>query len=117
METGRPATARPISVREHALTASIAHMTLKRRDPAIPLVASGDSVPRRSRNDSFLDQAGTNQQVRLDVVVEVELPGVRPETHRVDLMDALVLDPGLDEVVSEDPAGLEEVVVGFQGCE
>lgn len=51
----------------------------------------------------------------LDVVVEVELPRVGTETDGVDLVLALVGDPCLDQVVGENPAGLEELMVRFQG--
>ena len=35
----------------------------------------------------------------LDVVVEGELPRMRPQPHRVGLLAALVVDPGLDQVL------------------
>src|SRR5687767_1310739 len=49
-----------------------------------------------------------------DVVVQHELPGVGPQADLVDLVEALVVDPRLDEVVGEHPARLQEVVVPFQ---
>ena len=49
----------------------------------------------------------------LDVVVEHELPRVWAKTDCIDLVYALVLDPGLDQVVGEHPARLQEVVVSF----
>src|SRR5690606_31253307 len=52
-----------------------------------------------------------------EVVVERELPGVGTEAHLVDLVGPLVGDPRVDEVVGEDAAGLEEVVVGLQAVE
>ena len=50
----------------------------------------------------------------LDVVVEDELPRVGTEAHRIDLLLALVGDPGLDQIVGEDPSRPQEIVVGFQ---
>jgi hypothetical protein len=47
----------------------------------------------------------------LDVVVEIKLPRVRPKPDRVDLVLALIGHPGLQEVVGEDPTGLQELVV------
>src|SRR5260221_695927 len=53
----------------------------------------------------------------LDVAVEHELPGVRPKRDRVDLFLALVLDPGVDDVLGENPAFEQERVVLLQGVE
>src|SRR5229473_2212309 len=46
-----------------------------------------------------------------DVVVEHELPWVRSQRDLVDLFLALVLDPGLDDILREDAALDEERVV------
>src|SRR5260370_3843913 len=48
------------------------------------------------------------------VVVEHELPWVRPQRHLVDLFLALVLDPGVDDVLREHAAFDEERVVLFE---
>ena len=42
---------------------------------------------------------------------------MRPQPHRIDLVLALVADPGLDEIVGEHPADLQEVVVGLERFE
>ena len=55
--------------------------------------------------------------VRSDVVVHLELVGGRAEADRVDLVGSLPVDPGGDQVVGEDAAGREELVVGLQGVE
>ena len=51
------------------------------------------------------------------VVVELELVGVGAQPQRLDLVGPLVLDPGLNEVRSEDVALGEEVVVLLQGLQ
>ena len=51
----------------------------------------------------------------LDVVVELELVGVRAQADGVDLIGSLVLDPGLDEVGWEDSSGLQVFVIGLKG--
>src|SRR5262245_18397697 len=48
------------------------------------------------------------------VVVECELVRMRAEPHRVDLVGRLVLDPGLDDVLGEDVALQQELVVVLQ---
>ena len=55
--------------------------------------------------------------IRSDVVVQGELVGVGAQADRVDLVLALVLDPGVDEVVGEHAAGLQEVLVGLERVE
>src|SRR4029450_13120886 len=54
---------------------------------------------------------------KLDVEVQRELVRVRPQPDRVDLVLPLVLEPGLDEVGSEDVALQQEVVVLLQVVE
>src|SRR5581483_6461907 len=76
----------------------------------IPTGRRSEGVPH-SREPPLICASG------LDVVVEVELPGVRAEADGVDLPGALVLDPGIDDVLGEDVAGQHELVVGFQGRE
>src|SRR4051812_47945085 len=53
----------------------------------------------------------------LDVVVELELVRVRASRDRQDLAGALVVDPRLDEVGSEDTTLEQEVVVGLERVE
>jgi hypothetical protein len=53
----------------------------------------------------------------LDVVVQRELVRVRPQADRVDLDLALVGDPRRDEVLGEDPALEQVVVVGLERVE
>src|SRR5699024_148148 len=49
-----------------------------------------------------------------DVVVQLELVGVRAEAERIDLRGALELDPGRDEVLGEHVALGEVVVVRLE---
>ena len=48
---------------------------------------------------------------RLGVVVQLELVRMRPQADRVDLFRHLAVDPGLDQVLGEDVALEQEVVV------
>src|SRR6266566_4344490 len=50
---------------------------------------------------------------QLSVVVEEELVRVRPQGHRVDVLDSLHLQPGVDEVLRENSALEQERVVGL----
>src|SRR5881409_1342829 len=51
------------------------------------------------------------------VVVEEELVRVRPQGHRVDVLDSLHLQPGVDEVLREHSAVEQERVVGLQSLQ
>ena len=51
------------------------------------------------------------------VEVQLELVRVRTELDRLDLLGALEVDPGLDEVLGEDPALEQELVVLLQRIE
>src|SRR5204862_3335093 len=48
------------------------------------------------------------------VVVEGELGRMRPQPHDVDLVFPLVIDPGADQLLAEDAAREQELVVGFK---
>jgi len=48
--------------------------------------------------------------VTSQVVVHLKLVGMRAEPDRVDLINRLPLDPGVDQVLGENPA-LEQVVM------
>ena len=52
-----------------------------------------------------------------DVVVELELVRVGPQLDGRDLLGPLEVDPGLDQVVGEDTAGRQVVVVGLERVE
>src|SRR5262245_44345421 len=54
---------------------------------------------------------------RSDVEVERELPRMRPQADRVDLVLALVVDPGLDEVTREHVALEQERMVVLEVVE
>src|SRR5712664_833413 len=56
-------------------------------------------------------------QTWLDVAVEHELPWVRPKRHRVNLSLALVVDPGVDDVLRENAAFGQEGVILLQRVE
>ena len=84
----------------------------------------GPGIVRSSFGRESAGQSGdprpsyqVSQSPRLDVVVEGELVGVGAEAEGVDLVGALVADPGVDEVVGEDATDAEEVVVGLEGVE
>src|SRR5450432_287720 len=50
----------------------------------------------------------------LNVEVELELVRVRAQPDRVDLVLALVLDPGVDEVLGEDATREQVVLIGLK---
>jgi hypothetical protein len=52
-----------------------------------------------------------------EVVVEHELPGVRPLSDLVELLGSLVVEPCFNQVVGEDAALEQEVVIGLQGVQ
>jgi hypothetical protein len=52
-----------------------------------------------------------------EIVVEHELPGVWPLADLVELLGSLVVEPCFDQVVGEDAALEQEVVIGFQGVQ
>src|SRR5262249_28741088 len=54
---------------------------------------------------------------QLDVVVQMKLVRMRAQADGVDLLVALVGEPGLDHVLGEDVAAQQEGVVGFQRIE
>src|SRR5690348_977189 len=51
------------------------------------------------------------------VVVQGELGRVRPEADDIDLVLALVGDPGADQVLAEDAPAREELVVALERIE
>src|SRR4029077_11555830 len=51
------------------------------------------------------------------VVVEGELRGMRAEPHDVRLVLALVVDPRADQVLAEDTAGRQELVIVLERLE
>ena len=59
----------------------------------------------------------TMRQSGLQVVVELVLEGVRVGPHRGDLLGLLVFEPGVDQVLREDVALGEELVVLAQCVE
>src|SRR5205814_975054 len=82
------------------------------RSPALP----GGATAREAREPFKKGARGGNlvSPTALAVVVEGELRWVRPQLYGVDLVLALVGDPGLQEVGREDAALREERVVGLQ---
>src|SRR3954454_12397213 len=60
---------------------------------------------------------GDGRRELSDVEVHLELVRVRTEADRVHLVGALPLDPGLDQVLGEDVALEEVLVVGLEGVE
>src|SRR6266545_2537703 len=53
----------------------------------------------------------------LNVEVQLELVGMRPQAHRIDFLATLILKPGLDHIVREHIALSEKLVVVFQRVE
>ena len=60
---------------------------------------------------------GRRRLARLQRRREENSSGMRAQPHGVDLVLPLVRDPGLDQVLREDPAGGEELVVGLERVE
>src|SRR5262245_66514782 len=60
---------------------------------------------------------GASPGAGLDVEVQRELVGVRPEPHSIELVFTLVLEPGLDEVRREDITLQEKVVIPLEVVE
>src|SRR5258708_28396194 len=81
------------------------------RKPRFPLIREKESLGISPRPSSW------RVIVSLDVAVEHELPGVRPKRHGVDLLLALVFDPGVDDVLREDSAFQQERVVLLERVE
>src|SRR6266487_2397806 len=48
------------------------------------------------------------------VVIQEELVRMRPERHRVDILDSLHREPGIDEILREDAPVEQEGMVGFE---
>jgi len=61
-----------------------------------------------------LDLAQVRESAELDVVVELELVGMRSQADRVDFVGPLVVDPGFDEVGGEHATFAEVLVVFFE---
>src|SRR6266545_681703 len=53
----------------------------------------------------------------LDVEVQRKLPRMRPQSNRIDLILPLVIDPRVDQILCENVAFEEKVVVFLQGVE
>ena len=51
-----------------------------------------------------------------EIVVEHELPWVRPLSDLVELLGSLVVEPCFNQVVGEDAALEQEVVIGLLSC-
>src|SRR6266480_3618483 len=60
-------------------------------------------------------RAAPNEPSR--VVVQRELPRMRPQPHLVRLLVALVIDPRTDQVLREHPALQQELVVRLEGIQ
>src|SRR5262249_59897029 len=82
--------------------------------PTCPVCSSTASITVSTR--SRMTTASTFC-TSLRVVVEGELRWMGPEPHGVDLVRALVRDPGLDQLLREDAASREDRVVGLGSVE
>src|SRR5437764_11411219 len=79
---------------------------------------SRSSTPRVVSVDSIAGTSSSSMAASsLRVEVEGELRRVRAEPHDVDLVLALVVDPGPDQLLAEDAALRQEVVVGLERVE
>src|SRR5699024_5554203 len=79
------------------------------RPPPPAALDAGAFADRRLRGSDDSDAS--------DVVVQLELVRVRAEAERIDLRGALELDPGHDQVLGEDIALGEVVVIGLEGVQ
>ena len=69
--------------------------------------------------DPKTDERGLPQALGSEIEVHVILVGVWVHAHRSDLVRLLVVEPCVDEVLGEDVAFSEELVViaqGLKGC-
>jgi hypothetical protein len=57
----------------------------------------------------------TENTLQSNVEVQIELPWMRTQPHRVDLSPTLVIQPGLNHIRSEYLAVVQERVVLFEG--
>src|SRR5438477_11889361 len=79
---------------------------------------SRSSTPRVVSVDSIAGTSSSSMAASsLRVEVEGELGRVRAEPHDVDLVLALVVDPGADQLLAEDAALRQERVVGLERVE
>ena len=85
--------------------------------PAVDAVITARLEHRRNSGEAIKRRRGSRPVARSDVVVEFEFVGVGAEPEFVEFGGALVVEPGLDEVVGEYAAFGEEGVVGFEGVE
>src|SRR5207253_10380764 len=83
-----------------------------------PASRSRSSTPRVVSVDSIAGTSSSSMAASsLSVEVEGELGRVRAKPHDVDLVLALVVDPGADQLLAEDAALREELVVGLECVE
>src|SRR5205085_7715008 len=75
------------------------------------------STPRVASSDSIAGASSSSTATLLGVEVEGELRRMRAEPDEVDLVLALVVDPGADQLVAEDAALRQELVIGFERVE
>jgi len=87
---------------------------LRRREPSAAKRPRDDLTQCRPDPSALLRQEGGAAQTSLNVVVEVELPGMRSYAHGIRLIFPLVGDPSVDEVLGEDAALQQVGVVFFQ---
>ncbi len=78
-----------------------------------------EDVGRRFRRSAavFGNYLQGSETLESDVVIELELVGVWAQPDRVDLVGALEVDPGLDQVRGEYVALQQEVVIGLERVE
>src|SRR5689334_19999507 len=85
--------------------------------PAWGQPKSGIPRPREGRTPARDAALSYVRDATSHPVVQLVLERVRALRERLDLLLALVLDPGLDELRGEHAACEQEVVVGLEGVE
>src|SRR2546423_8057916 len=75
------------------------------------------STPRVASSDSIAGTSSSSMATLLGVEVEGELRRMRAEPDEVDLVLALVVDPGADQLLAEDTVLRQELVIGFERVE
>ena len=77
---------------------------------------AGIPVPNHAMilpHDAIPSRMEFSQRTGLNVVIEMELVGVRAQPDGIDLLVPFVIQPSLDHVLGEDIAAQQKGVIGF----